>query len=195
MQSPRIDWLDQFAFEKVLRHSRQVGKPALLDLHDPTCAGCQQLELVTYSDPSVIAAIGEHVVPVRVVTQEPDSASRAIINRYISISTPTVQLLSPEGTIYHWWRGAPRHTRPARGYHGVYHEAIGDLSPARFLAQMSIGLGKVALTHGRFAEAAQLFKEVLTDYQGDHVTTAEAQYWQRIAVAKGSRYAGALEFV
>ena len=126
MQSPRIDWLDQSEFEKILRHSRQVGKPALLDLHDPTCAGCQQLELVTYSDPSVIAAIGEHVVPVRVVTQEPDSASRAIINRYISISTPTVQLLSPEGTIYHWWRGAPRHTRPAPRLRRIAADQIYD---------------------------------------------------------------------
>jgi len=192
MQPTRIDWLNQFDFDSALQQSGRVSKPVLVDFHDPTCAGCQQLERVTYSDPSVISAIIKQVIPLRVVTAEPDSASTAIITRYISISSPTVQLLSPMGTVYHCWRGAPRHTRPAHGYRGVYHEAAGHLSPVCFLAQLLIGRGKMALKHERYAEATQLFEEVLTEYPADDVATTEARYWWSIASSKSTTSPAAL---
>jgi len=173
----RIDWLNQFDFENALQQSRQVSKPVLLDFHDPACVGCQLLERVTYSDPIVMSAIAEQVIPLRVITTEPDSASRPIIARYISISSPTIQLLSPEGTVYHCWRGAPRHTRPARGYRGVFCEATGHLSPSLFLAQLLVGRGKMALKQECYEEAVQLFTEVLTEYRADNEATKEALYW------------------
>jgi hypothetical protein len=190
-----IAWLAASDFERTLQEAGEGGKPVLLDFHDPTYPGCQELERSTYADPGVIAAVTEHVVPLRVVTKDPDSASRAIMPRYISISASTVQLIAAGGTACHSWRGAPRATRPAIGYRDVYHEVAGDLPPDRFLAQLLIGRGKLALTQARYAEAERLFETVLTEYETDELATDEARYWSAIASARctaGEVPAGAL---
>lgn len=190
-----IQWLNQFAFDNALQRSRQIGRPVLLDFHDPRCACCQRLERSTYSDPTVISAITDYVVPLRVVTAEPDDVSAAIILRYLCISTPTIQLISPEGTVYHCWRGAPRQTTlsarqyqtsPPRGYRRVYHEATGSLSPALFLAQLLIGRGKTALKHELFDEAVKLFQEVIAEYGNDEAAVKESRYWLAIACSNAS---------
>jgi hypothetical protein len=184
--STDISWLDQFEFEKALRDSVLARKPVLLDFHDSRCTCCARLERETYSDPGVYYQINEHTIPVRVVTAEPDAVSAAIILCYLSISTPTVQLLSPDGNVYHWWRGAPRQTtvsarqyrtRPTHGYRRVYHEASGYLTPSMFLAQLLIARGREALNQQRFEDATELFRDVLTKYVADTVACSEASYW------------------
>lgn len=194
-QSKDIPWLDRFDFESALQHSLVAHKPVLLDFHDSRCLCCARLERETYSDPAVINEITEHVIPVRVVTAEPDAVGAAIILCYLSISTPTVQLLSPEGTVYHWWRGAPRQTtvsarqyrtRPTHGYRRVYHEASGYLTPPLFLAQLLIARGKEALKQQRFEDAAELFRDVLTKYFADAAACPEASYWLSIAESTGA---------
>jgi len=178
-----IPWGSQCDFENALRQSREESKPVLLDFHHPACAGCRQLDSETYSDPEVAETIGDNTLPVRIVTTEWDRVSTDIINCYISISTPTVQLLSAEGTVLHYWYGAPRQTvlsarqisdSPRR----VFIESSSHLSPRLFLSQLLLGQGKAALRVGRFENAAQLFGRVLASCSPDDPAFAEAGYWR-----------------
>ncbi len=108
-----IEWLSHRDFEAAFHESREADRPVLLDFHDPTCMGCESLERSTYHTADVASAIRDHAIPVRILTTSPDKTVEDILSRYIAISTPTVQLLSRDRTVYHCFRGAPRHTRLA----------------------------------------------------------------------------------
>ena len=181
-----IEWLDQSHFGDAVRRSSELNRPVLLDFHDPTTLGCQRLDRVTYADRVVQSAIAENVIPLRVVTIDPDAASTALITRYISISTPTVQLISEDGTPYHWWRGAPRHTRPALGFRSVYNEMDGDLPPRAFLAQLWLGLCKAALLEKHHEKAQSLLNKALAVAPPGALPRTEVDYWAGTIDAKGS---------
>jgi len=182
MQPISIHWLNQYDLSGALQQSSESGKSVLLNFYDATCSGCVSLEQDTYSDPAVITMVAQHVIPLRVVTTEPDRSTAEIINCYISISTPTVQLLSREGTACHYWRGAPRQTvlsarQITQGSRRVYMEAQGCLPPTLFCAQLLIGRGKVALNYECFEAALRLFDEALVKYGNDAEIASEARYW------------------
>jgi len=189
MQPKSIYWLKPCDFECALLQSTQNGKPVLLDFHDPDCAGSQQLECKVYTDPEIIEAVTRHVIPVRVVTKEWDTPSTAIIWSYISISSAVVQVLSSEGTACHYWRGVPRLTvlsarQIAKGERRVHLDSSASVAPEMFLAQLWLGLGKVALKQNRYERARQLFQEALGICSGDSEIMAEASYWASIARPK-----------
>jgi Thioredoxin-like len=191
MQQVGIHWLNQHDMGSALQRSCDIGKPVLMDFHDPTCDACITLDRDTYSDPSVIVMITEHAIPLRVVTVEPDRDTAEIINCYISISTPTVQLLTGDGTVCHYWRGSPCQTvlsarQIAQSPRRVYLEARGHLPPALFCAQLLIGRGKAALKYGRFDDALRLFEEVLAKYSNDEEVIAETRYWKSRVASKTS---------
>lgn len=180
-----IPWRNELGFEDALQESKRVGKPVLVDFHEPSCNGCRRLVQTTYSSPIVIQTITEKSIPLRVITAGWDAASTAIINYYISISSPAVQLLSPGGTVYHCWRGAPRLTvlcarQIAQARRRVYVEADGYLSADLFLAQFLIARGKAALKEGRFDEAIRLLQDAPSGVDNDEETSAEARYWMSI---------------
>jgi hypothetical protein len=183
MKPSYIHWLNQHHLHGALQQSHETGKPVLLDFHDPMCAGCTRLEQDTYSDPTVVKMVTDHTIPLRVVTVEPDWTTAEIINCYISISTLTIQLLTREGTVCHYWRGAPRHTvlsakQIAHSSRRVYLEAPGYLPPTLFCIQMLIGLGKMALKYEQFEEALQLFDQALEKYNADNDSIMEINYWR-----------------
>src|SRR5580658_6990967 len=192
-----IEWTSHLDLEAIIKRSEQACCSVLLDFHDPNCAGCELLERSTYSNAAVINAVSQFTIPVRVITTSPDRRAEEIISRYIAISTPTVQLLSLRGTVDHCFRGAPRHTRLALSqwnrernsrngnYRRVYHEAVGCLPPALFLAELSVGRAKAALNRERFQEAAQIFQKVLADCASDS-TVAEARYWSSVIAARAT---------
>src|SRR5437868_6355312 len=66
-----IAWANPDNYDLVLEESRQTGKPILLDLHLPSCGGCQGLERTVYSSPEVARAIQRSTIPLRVVMEEP----------------------------------------------------------------------------------------------------------------------------
>jgi hypothetical protein len=178
-----IAWRDHTELGASLDESGIVGKPVLLDLSAPSCAGCMRLEREVYSDPEVISLIDRSVIPVRVTTDSdvPDEAISAIVGRHIFIWSPTVQLLSPKETLYHEFTGAPRHTRLDMGYTRVHHDVAGDLSPRAFIAQLELGLAKAALKDGRLDEAGERLQRVGREFTDDPAATDEMRYWERIA--------------
>ena len=184
-----IVWLSQSQFEGALGQSREQSIPLLLDFHHPTCEGCLRLEMETYSDPAVVKAIAQNVIPVRIITTEWDRLTTDIINCYISISTPTIQLVSSDGTVSHYWHSAPRQTvlsgrQISHSTRRVYIEANGNIPSKLFLSQLMVGLGKFALKLGRFEQAMQFFKKMRAEYSDVDPAIAEANYWGAIAAAR-----------
>jgi uncharacterized protein YyaL (SSP411 family) len=77
------------AFER----ARAEQKPILLSISAVWCHWCHVMDETTYSDPEVIAAINERMIPVRVDTDE-----RPDINaRYNAGGWPTTAFLTPDG--------------------------------------------------------------------------------------------------
>jgi hypothetical protein len=188
MQS-NVDWIRPGDLRLALLRSRQLSKPVLVDFHEPTCSGCQQLERGTYENEEIVAAIHEHTVPLRVETTASDSATINIVNTYISIATPSVQLISPTATLYHAFRGTPRLTvlcakQIAQGERRVYVEASGCPSPLRFLGQLWIGCGKAALQQQRWRCAIDYFERVSMGPHSEHTLAAEVEYWLSRATSR-----------
>ncbi|HEV2108900.1 MAG TPA: hypothetical protein VGR16_11605, partial [Thermomicrobiales bacterium] len=123
------------------------------------------MEAVTYRDPSVIQTINENVIPVQVKTKDPDEAARAVMRRYLQVWTPTILLISPDGSVYHEWSGY--------------------LPPDLYAAHLLLGRGKAALKEERFDVARQLFDEVSNLHPLSDVAP-EALYWAAVASYKGS---------
>ena len=108
-------------------------------------------------------AIGEHVIPVQVDTQ--DAANQPIVERFQQVWTPTIMLLSPEGQIYHEWNGY--------------------LPPPFYLPQLLLRLGKAGLKQHREDEAARYFDAVGSQYPTSDAAP-EAAYWAAVARYKSS---------
>lgn len=181
-----VRWSNARDFQQVLARSAVEGKPVLLDLHSPSCSGCANHERSIYSDPDVVREITEHTLPVRVVTENPDADSTAVINRHIFIWSPTVQLLAPDATRYHEFNGAPRRTRLSVGYESVFHDTPGHLTTDLFQGQLLVARGKAALRGNRFAEAAKLLQSAMVRYSHDERTVADAKRWLTVARSGGS---------
>jgi hypothetical protein len=78
------------AFER----ARTEDKPILLSISAVWCHWCHVMDETSYSDPGVIAAIGERFVPVRV-----DNDRRPDVNaRYNAGGWPTTAFLAPDGS-------------------------------------------------------------------------------------------------
>lgn len=179
-----IAWLDPSSMAAACERARREKKPILIDFHAPSCSGCVDLEARIYGDGEVARSIQERVIPLRVVTDEPDRTSTEIICNHIFIWSPSIQMISPERTLYHEFNGAPRHTRLSVGFRTLHHDWEGQLTPVALLAQLTLGLGKAAMKEDRNEEALTFFNEVTERYTDDPTATAEARYWAILARAR-----------
>src|SRR5262249_41168051 len=83
----------------------------------------------------------------------------------LQVWTPTIILVSAQGQVCHEWSGY--------------------LPPSLYLAQLKLGLGKVALKRHRFEVAAACFDEVAANYPTSDAAP-EALYWDAVSRYKGS---------
>ena len=113
----------------------------------------------------------EHFVPVRAHVKEHPEAFRTLGDRYDAHWTPTTLVLDESGE--------------------ERHRIEGFLPADDFLAQLALGVGKASFSHGRFPEAEEAFREVVTRHP-DTDAAAEAQYWAGVARYKATGDAEAL---
>jgi len=86
-----IDWRPWG--ETAFTEARQLGRPILLSLSAVWCHWCHVMDETSYSDPSVIAAINEHFVPIRVDNDRHPDVNR----RYNMGGWPTTAFLAASG--------------------------------------------------------------------------------------------------
>jgi thioredoxin:protein disulfide reductase len=89
---PRIPWLHD---ERVaLEQARATGKPILVDFFAEWCAACKELDVHTFSDPSVQQEVVQRFVPLKVdATDETEEVSR-LEQKYGIPGLPTVLMMA-----------------------------------------------------------------------------------------------------
>lgn len=124
-----------------------------------------------YSDPAVADFITRHFVPVRAHVRDDAEMFKQLGQRFNAQWTPTVLMVDSDGN--------------------VRHRIEGFLPKADFAAQLNLGLAHAEFARGRFPEAEQRFRRVLSE-QPDTDAAAEAQYWAGVSRYKATGDASAL---
>jgi TolA-binding protein len=121
-----------------------------------------------YPDPKVSQFIAENFVPVKIHVKE----NPAGFERFGAQWTPTVIIADPHAAERYRFEGF--------------------LPAEEFLAQLELGLAKVAFAAGDFARAESLFRRIVDGHPNTDVAP-EALYWAGVAKYKASGDAGALK--
>ena len=125
-----------------------------------------------WPDPRVQRMLDEHFVPVRVHVREQAEEFQRLGARYGAQWTPATLVLSPDGQERH---------------------RIEGFTPADdFLAQLSLGLGRVDFDAGRFEQAERRFRGVV-ERHAESDAAPEALYWAGVSRYKATNDAGALK--
>ena len=120
-----------------------------------------------YPEPRVDKLISENFIPVRIHIRENPGA----MERFNDQWTPTILLLGPDGK--------------------EHHRIEGFLEVDDFLAQLILGLGKIAFARKEWDDAARWFDEVLDRFPSTDAAP-EAQYWRGVTRYKATSDPAAL---
>lgn len=118
-----------------------------------------------WPDPRVEQLVAAHFVPERVHVREQADEFRRLGERYGAHWTPTTLVLSPDGQ--------------------ERHRIEGFLPADDFLAQLSLGLGRVDFDEGRYDVAERRFRGVVERHP-DSDAAPEAIYWAGVARYKAT---------
>ena len=125
-----------------------------------------------WPDPRVERLLAGHFVPVRLHVRDQADGFVKLGERYGAHWTPVTLVLSPDGQERH---------------------RIEGFTPADdFLAQLSLGLGRVDFDAGRYEQAERRFRGVV-ERHGESDAAPEALYWAGVSRYKATNDAGALK--
>lgn len=90
--APEITWLHD---EKAaVAQSRATGKPLLVDFFAEWCAACKELDLHTWTDPTVKREIADKFVPLKIDATEDTDEIDALMTKYGVPGLPTVLMVA-----------------------------------------------------------------------------------------------------
>ena len=118
-----------------------------------------------YPQERVARFIEENFIPVRLHLREQAEDFQRIGERYGALWTPTILELDPDGN--------------------EHHRVEGFLEVDDFLAQLKLGLGKIAFNAKRWEEAERTFEDVVNQH-GNTDAASEALYWAGVSRYKAS---------
>jgi TolA-binding protein len=116
----------------------------------------------------VAGLIQENFVPVKIHVKE----NAAAFERFGAQWTPTIIIADPEGKERYRFEGY--------------------LPPEEFMAQLELGLAKVAFTKNDFARAEELYKDIVRRFPKS-AAAPEALYWAGVSKYKASNDPAALK--
>ena len=125
-----------------------------------------------WPDPRVVELVNSEFTAVRVHVQEQAEEFKRLGKQYGAEWTPTTLVLDPSGA--------------------EQHRIEGFLPAPEFLAQLTIGLGRVQFAREAFAEAERRFQAVVDGF-ADTDAAPEALYWAGVARYKQSSDPAALQ--
>jgi tetratricopeptide (TPR) repeat protein len=124
-----------------------------------------------WPDPRVEALVNENFLPARLHVREDAADYQRIGQRYSVQWTPTTLLLDPAGV--------------------ERHRIEGFLPAHDFMAQLTLGLGHLALRAERWSDAERWYAQVLKQFP-DTDAAPEALYWAGVSRYKAGNDPGAL---
>lgn len=152
---------------KALARGKAEQKNVLVEFFSPECIGCKQMEAVTFSDPSVINFVSDHLVPLRIPINSGSHSSD-----YRVSWTPTIIVMD---------------------FYGREHQrTVGFLPPDEVVGSLLLGMGKVSLDYGQFSEAVIQFNTLLNGC-AESASAPEAVYLRGVARYRTSHAAEALK--
>ncbi len=156
MMEQKLNWMGDYA--EVLDVARKTGKPALLFFHSVHCTGCKAMLEKTLPDPGVIDFVGRRFTPGMFEWSEPKS--KDLVKRYGVEWTPTFIVADQAGN--------------------EAYRFVGYLPPQDYIAQLTLGLGKVALRKEDYEQADKCFENVAKKYPQTEAAP-EAVYYCGVA--------------
>jgi len=153
-ESATVDWMHDLAEASV--RARKERKPILIDVYQDDCGGCDKLDDVTFSDPTVAQAIAARFVPLKLDLLQ----DREFTRQHQVFWTPSILIAD--------------HSAKVR------YTSVNYLPPAEFLDILDIGEGLAAMRWKGYDKAIGLFTEV-RDRAPHGPLTPEAIYWRGIA--------------
>ena len=154
MTSTSIDWLTDWT--EALNLARAEKRPALIDVWQDNCSGCERLANETFADPRVIEAVRERFVPISLHLFN----DRAIVRDWGLFWTPTVLFADRTGRIR--------------------YESINYVPADVMLDILDIGEARVAMRWKQMDIAIARLRDVETRHPAGPMT-AEAIYWRGMA--------------
>lgn len=118
-----------------------------------------------YPQERIATFIEENFIPARVHVREQREDFQRFGERYGAQWTPTILELDPDGK--------------------EQHRVEGFLEADELLAQLKLGLGKIAFNARRWQDAEGIFEDVMSQH-GDTDTAPEALYWAGVSRYKAS---------
>jgi thiol:disulfide interchange protein DsbD len=90
--SQKIEWLrDEHA---AVQASISSGKPLLIDFGAEWCAACKELDVHTWTDPTVASEVSQHFVPLKIDATEDNDQVNELEKKYAVPGLPTVLLMA-----------------------------------------------------------------------------------------------------
>lgn len=142
--------------------AKETGKLALLTFSAaPDCEGCTQLEDKVYGQEDVMRFVNECFVPIKIdIKEHPESFARFNIDW-----TPTVIISDHEGK--------------------ERHRVVGFLPTEDFLAQLQLGIAKVAFSTEKYEESRKGFAAV-GRLHSETSAAPEGIYWAGVSAYRAS---------
>ncbi len=121
-----------------------------------------------YPDERVAGFIRDNFIPVKIHVKE----NPAGFERFGAQWTPTIIAADPEGTERYRFEGY--------------------LPADEFMAQLQLGLAKIAFAKNEFGKAEQLYRDIVTRF-ANSAAAPEALYWAGVSKYKGTNNPAALK--
>lgn len=156
----RIEWVP--GIEEGLAQAKGSQKLALLSYTAaPECAGCTRLDDKVYTEEDVIRFVSECFFPVKLdIKKHPESFARFNVEW-----TPTIIIPDLNGR--------------------ERHRFVGFLPTEDFLAQLQLGIAKVAFSSQKYKEAQKGFAAV-SRLHPETSAAPESVYWAGVSAYRGS---------
>ncbi|MGE5049014.1 MAG: thioredoxin family protein, partial [Deltaproteobacteria bacterium] len=87
-----IPWLHDERL--AVQQSRATGKPLLIDMGAEWCAACKELDVHTWTDPTVAREVTDKFVPLRVDATEQTEEIDRVMQKYDVAGLPTVLMMA-----------------------------------------------------------------------------------------------------
>lgn len=191
-QEPEVQW--RHDYNAARKEADEKHRPLLLDFGTQNCFWCKRLDLTTFRDPAVAAAINEKFIPLKVDAERETQLANALnIQSY-----PTIVLASPDGKVLATVVGY----KEAPEFQSVLQRALSNLSTAPVVKapppaeptapewmahdfQEAAG----ALAHSEYAKALSLLKAIVEDGKDRPVQAKARQMLQDLEQQAAGRLA------
>jgi hypothetical protein len=165
-----VQW--RLDYEKARKEAEATGRPLLIDVGTENCFYCKQLDLRTFTDPTIIQLLNDRIIPLRIdANAKPDLTDALRVQSY-----PTLLFATPDGRILDVQTGFIE----AATLQEKLNRTLAALNgPPEWMTRYVADAGK-ALDGSDTARAAVLLLKVVEDGKDRPVQLEAKKLWQRL---------------